>query len=125
MFEKIWSRHVVTEGPGGHSLIYVDRHLLHEGTTAAFARLEKRGSTVRRPDLCLATADHYLMTSPGTPTSDAEMQAMVNALGAHTKAQRIDYFPPGDPRRGIVHVIGPEQGATLPGITLVCGDSHT
>src|SRR3989454_4374790 len=125
MFEKIWARHVVAEGPGGHVLLYVDRHLLHEGTTAAFGRLAKSGRRVRRPDLSFATADHYVLTTPGTPTADAEVRAMVDSLGRHTTDQGIVYFGVGDPRRGIVHVIGPEQGLTVPGITLVCGDSHT
>ena len=125
MFEKIWARHVVAEGPGGHVLLYIDRHLLHEGTTAAFGRLTRSGRRVRRPDLSFATADHYLLTSPGSATSDAETRGMVEALGRHTADQRIVYFGVGDPRRGIVHVIGPEQGLTVPGITLVCGDSHT
>ena len=125
MFEKIWARHVVAEGPGGHVLLYVDRHLLHEGTTAAFGRLARSGRRVRRPDLSFATADHYLLTSPGSATSDAETRGMVEALERHTADQGILYFGVGDPRRGIVHVIGPEQGLTVPGITLVCGDSHT
>jgi 3-isopropylmalate/(R)-2-methylmalate dehydratase large subunit len=124
MFEKIWSRHVVTEGPGGHVLLYVDRHLLHEGSTSAFARLEKTGRRVRRPDLSFATADHYLLTS-GEPASDPEVRGMVEALDRHTKRLGIVYLGVGDARRGIVHVIGPEQGLTVPGITLVCGDSHT
>jgi 3-isopropylmalate/(R)-2-methylmalate dehydratase large subunit len=125
MFEKIWARHVVAEGPGGHVLLYIDRHLLHEGAAAAFGRLARSERRVRRPDLSFATADHYLLTSPGSPTSDAETRGMVEALGRHTADQRILYFGLGDPRRGIVHVIGPEQGLTLPGVTLVCGDSHT
>jgi 3-isopropylmalate/(R)-2-methylmalate dehydratase large subunit len=125
MFEKIWARHVVAEGPGGHVLLYVDRHLLHEGTTAAFGRLARSGRRVRRPDLSFATADHYVLTSPGTPTADDEIRNMVQALDRHTREQRIVYFGVGDARRGIVHVIGPEQGLTVPGITLVCGDSHT
>src|SRR5438128_2686816 len=125
MFDKIWARHVVAKGPGGHVLLYIDRHLLHEGTTAAFGRLAKSGRRVRRPDLSFATADHYVQTSPGTPTADAEVRAMVDSLGRHTTDQGIVYFGVGDPRRGIVHVIGPEQGLTVPGITLVCGDSHT
>jgi 3-isopropylmalate/(R)-2-methylmalate dehydratase large subunit len=126
MFEKIWARHVVVEGPGGHALLFVDRHLLHEGTTHAFARLARAGRRVRRPDLCLATADHYVPTTPpGTPIADPEVRAMIESLGRGTGDNGIVYFGPGDPRRGIVHVIGPEQGATLPGITLVCGDSHT
>ncbi len=125
MFEKIWSRHVVAEGPGGHVLLYIDRHLLHEGSTSAFARLAKSGRRVRRPDLTFATADHYVLTSPGSVAIDAEIRAMVESLGQHTREQGIVYFGVGDPRRGIVHIIGPEEGLTLPGITLVCGDSHT
>jgi 3-isopropylmalate/(R)-2-methylmalate dehydratase large subunit len=126
MFEKIWSRHVVTEGPGGQTLLYIDRHLLHEGSTSAFARLERSGRRVRRPDRCVATADHYLPTTPpGTPIPDAEVRGMIDALGRQTTARRIAYFGPGDARRGIVHIIGPEQGFTQPGILLVCGDSHT
>ena len=86
MFEKIWARHVVAEGPegpGGHVLLYVDRHLLHEGTTAAFGRLAKSGRRVRRPDLSVATADHYVLTSPGSPAPDAEVRGMVEALAAY------------------------------------------
>jgi len=125
MFEKIWSRHGVAEGPGGHVLLYIDRHLLHEGSTSAFGRLAKSGRAVRRPDLTFATADHYVLTSPGSPAPDAEVRSMVESLGQHTGQQGIVYFGVGDARRGIVHIIGPEQGLTLPGITLVCGDSHT
>jgi 3-isopropylmalate/(R)-2-methylmalate dehydratase large subunit len=125
MFEKIWSRHVVAEGPGGHVLLYIDRHLLHEGSTSAFGRLQKSGRRVRRPDLTFATADHYVLTSPGSPAPDEEIRGMVASLGQHTAQQGIVYFGVGDARRGIVHIIGPEQGLTLPGITLVCGDSHT
>jgi 3-isopropylmalate/(R)-2-methylmalate dehydratase large subunit len=125
MFEKIWSRHVVADGPGGHVLLYVDRHLLHEGSTSAFGRLEKSGRRARRPDLTFATADHYVLTSPGSPAPDEEIRGMVASLGQHTAQQGIVYFGVGDARRGIVHIIGPEQGLTLPGITLVCGDSHT
>ena len=125
MFEKIWTRHVVAGGPGGHALLYIDRHLLHEGSTHALGRLERAGRRVRRPDLSFATADHYVLTSPGSPAPDAEIKGMIESLARHTAAQDIAYFGVGDARRGIVHVIGPEQGLTLPGITLVCGDSHT
>jgi 3-isopropylmalate/(R)-2-methylmalate dehydratase large subunit len=126
MFAKIWDRHVVTEGPGGQTLLYIDRHLLHEGATSALARLARSGRRVRRPDLCVATADHYLPTTPpGTPIPDPEIRAMVDALARDTAAAEITYFGVGDARRGIVHVIGPEQGLTQPGIVLVCGDSHT
>jgi 3-isopropylmalate/(R)-2-methylmalate dehydratase large subunit len=125
MLDKIWARHVVAEGPGGHVLLYVDRHLLHEGSAAAFARLARAGRRVRRPDLCVATADHYVLTSPGAPAPDTEIAGMIDVLSTHTAAQEILLFGRGDARRGIVHVIGPEQGLTLPGILLVCGDSHT
>jgi len=125
MFDKIWARHVVATGPGDHTLLYVDRHLLHEGSAAAFARLARAGRRVRRPDLSVATADHYVLTSPGAPAPDAEIARMVASLSTHTAEQGIVLFGRGDARRGIVHVIGPEQGLTLPGAVLVCGDSHT
>ena len=126
MFEKIWSRHVVAEGPGGQALLYVDRHLLHEGSTHALARLERKGRPVRRPEACLATADHYVPTEPGAgPIANPEIRAMVADLDRHTRRLGITFFGRGEPRQGIVHVIGPEQGATQPGITLMCGDSHT
>jgi len=100
MFEKIWARHVVAEGPGGHVLLYVDRHLLHEGTTAAFGRLAKSGRRVRRPDLSFATADHYVLTSAGSPAPDAEVRGMVEALVRHTGDQHIVHVGVGDARRG-------------------------
>jgi 3-isopropylmalate/(R)-2-methylmalate dehydratase large subunit len=126
MFEKIWSAHVVAEGPGGQTLLFIDRHLLHEGSTHAFDRLQASGRTVRRPDLAVATADHYVPTTPlGAGVADAEVRGMLASFARHTRDRGIAYFGPGDARRGIVHVIGPEQGATQPGITLVCGDSHT
>ncbi len=126
MFDKIWLRHVVAEGPGGQTLLYIDRHLLHEGSTHAFDRLQQAGRRVRRPDLTFATADHYLPTTPpGTGIADAEIRGMVDSLTRHTRALGIGYFGVGDSRRGIVHVIGPEQGLTQPGLLMVCGDSHT
>ncbi|MGH7277682.1 MAG: aconitase family protein, partial [Candidatus Rokuibacteriota bacterium] len=126
MFDKIWSRHVVTEGPGGQTLLYIDRHLLHEGSTHAFGRLQTAGRRVRRPEFTFATADHYLpTTAPAAGIPDAEIRHMVDALTRHTGELGITYFGLGDDRRGIVHVIGPEQGLTQPGLVLVCGDSHT
>jgi 3-isopropylmalate/(R)-2-methylmalate dehydratase large subunit len=126
MFEKIWVRHVVAEGPGGQTLLYVDRHLLHEGSTHALERLERKGRPVRRPEACVATADHYVPTAPGAgEIADPEVRRMVADLGRHTGRLGITFFGRGEPRQGIVHVIGPEQGVTQPGILLVCGDSHT
>jgi 3-isopropylmalate/(R)-2-methylmalate dehydratase large subunit len=126
MFDKIWARHVVAEGPGGQTLLYIDRHLLHEGSTHALDRLQRAGRRVRRPDLTSATADHYLPTTPpGSGIPDAEIRGMVDSLTRHTGALGIEFFGVGDSRRGIVHVIGPEQGLTQPGLLMVCGDSHT
>jgi 3-isopropylmalate/(R)-2-methylmalate dehydratase large subunit len=126
MFDKIWDAHVVTEGPGGQTLLFIDRHLLHEGAVHAFDRLEAAGRAMRRADLALATADHYLPTTPpAAGIADAEVRGMLASLARHAGERGIAYLGPGDARRGIVHVIGPEQGVTQPGITLVCGDSHT
>jgi 3-isopropylmalate/(R)-2-methylmalate dehydratase large subunit len=126
LFEKIWSRHVVTEGPGGQTLLYVDRHLLHDGSFGAFERLARAGRRVRRADLCAATADHYVPTGPGSVALvEPEMRDKVEAVTRNTAANSITFFGPGDPRQGIIHLVGPEQGLTQPGLTLVCGDSHT
>jgi 3-isopropylmalate/(R)-2-methylmalate dehydratase large subunit len=126
MFDKIWSRHVVADGPGGQTLLYIDRHLLHEGASHAFARLRRAGRPLRRPEAMVATADHYVPTaSGGEADANPEIRGMVEALGREVGDLGITYFGPGDARQGIVHVIGPEQGLTQPGITLVCGDSHT
>jgi len=126
MLDKIWGDHVVASGPGGWDLIYIDRHLLHEGASAAFRRLEKKGLQLRRPDACVATTDHYVQTEPGRPLSDEpEIRSQVEGLAEGTRRVGVTHFGVGDARRGIVHVIGPEQGLTQPGITLVCGDSHT
>src|SRR5712664_936485 len=126
MFEKIWSRHVVAEGPGGQTLLYVDRHLLHDGSPEVFRRLRAAGRTVRRPRELVATADHYVPTGAGSEASaNEEIRGMVEALARNYRELEIMQFGPGDVRQGIVHVIGPEQGRTQPGIVLVCGDSHT
>jgi 3-isopropylmalate/(R)-2-methylmalate dehydratase large subunit len=126
MFEKIWARHVVHQGPGDWSLLYIDRHLLHEGASAAFERLARSGRRLRRPGASVATADHYVATTPGRwQAPEAEMREMVERLAESAPRQGITHFGVDDARRGIVHVIGPEQGITQPGITLVCGDSHT
>ncbi len=126
LFEKIWDRHVVTEQQG-QTLLYIDRHLCHDGSAAAFARLREAGLTVRRPQQTFATPDHY------TPTHTADLDALADpkakeiatVIEANSKEFGITVFPWGDERQGIAHVVGPEQGITLPGITLVCGDSHT
>jgi 3-isopropylmalate/(R)-2-methylmalate dehydratase large subunit len=117
---------VVAEGPGGQTLLYIDRHLLHEGSTHAFERLGRSGRRVRRAAAMVATADHYVpTTNRSEPIPDAEVRGMEAALRRATSDSDITYFAPEDARQGIVHVIGPEQGLTQPGITLICGDSHT
>ena len=126
LFQKIWDRHVVRSGPGDWSLLYIDRHLLHEGATSAWNRLAKGGRRFRRPERSIATPDHYTSTDPaGALSPEPEIRAMVDKLTASAPGQHVTLFRVGDARRGIVHVIGPEQGFTQPGITLVCGDSHT
>ena len=126
LFDKIWERHVVAEDRGGRALLYVDRHLLHDGSFHAFTQIRETGRTVRRPDLCFATADHYVPTKNLAGVSmEVKLKTKIDALAENAGAHKIVNFPLGDARRGIVHVVGPEQGITLPGVTLVCGDSHT
>jgi 3-isopropylmalate/(R)-2-methylmalate dehydratase large subunit len=126
MFEKVWGRHVVATGPGGRALLYVDRHLVHEGSFHAFEMLRQAGRRVLRPDLTVAVADHYVPTAPASDGSVApEIRGKVDELSRNAGAWRIPHLGLGDPRQGIVHVIGPEQGLSLPGLTMVCGDSHT
>ncbi len=126
LFDKIWRRHEVARDPGGRTLLYIDRHLLHEGSFHAFAQLRESGRKVRRPDLTFATADHYVPTvnPPGVVMAD-RYKSKIDGLAENASRHHIVHFGLGDVRRGIVHVVGPEQGITLPGATLVCGDSHT
>ncbi|QBM75642.1 3-isopropylmalate dehydratase large subunit [Sphingomonas sp. AAP5] len=133
LYEKIWADHVVEQREDGTCLIYIDRHLVHEVTSPqAFSGLRANGRTVRRPDLTLAVPDHNLPTtarrdSAGRPLpiADPESAAQLDALTRNTADFGIDYIDALAPAQGIVHVVGPEQGFTLPGTTLVCGDSHT
>ena len=133
LYEKIWDAHVVERRPDGTCLIYIDRHLVHEVTSPqAFEGLRAAGRKVRRPDLVLAVADHNLPTTPrlnanGGPIviADPESAEQLAALEANVEEFDIRYFESTAPEQGIVHVVGPEQGFTLPGTTVVCGDSHT
>ena len=133
LYDKIWDAHVVETRDDGTSLIYIDRHLVHEVTSPqAFEGLRAAGRTVRRPDLTLAVPDHNLPTTPRRdaagrriPIADAESAQQLAALEANAPAAGIRYIDAVSPNQGIVHVVGPEQGFTLPGTTLVCGDSHT
>ena len=133
LYEKIWADHVVERRDDGTCLIYIDRHLVHEVTSPqAFAGLRAAGRPVRRPDLTLAVPDHNLPTTPRMdaagrmlPIADPASAGQLAALRANVAEFGVPYIDALDARQGIVHVIGPEQGFTLPGATLVCGDSHT
>ena len=133
LYEKIWDAHVVDQRDDGTALIYIDRHLVHEVTSPqAFEALRLAGRKVRRPDLTLAVPDHNLPTTARLdakgnkiPIADPASAAQLEALEANAPAFGIKYIGASDINQGIVHVIGPEQGFTLPGTTMVCGDSHT
>jgi 3-isopropylmalate/(R)-2-methylmalate dehydratase large subunit len=125
--EKIWDAHVVHAAEGEPDLLFIDLHLIHEVTSPqAFDGLRLAGRTVRRPDLTVATADHNVPTTDiDQPVADPISARQLNVLDANTAEYGITCFPMGHPNQGIVHVIGPEQGWTQPGMTIVCGDSHT
>ena len=126
LFDKIWRRHLVRE-ERGTALLYIDLHLVHEVTSPqAFESLRLAGRTVRRPDLTVATMDHNVPTTdPSLPIADQTAKRQMDTLVANCREFGIPCFGMGDPRQGIVHIIGPELGLTQPGMTIVCGDSHT
>jgi len=125
--QKVWDRHLVHSAPGEPDLLYIDLHLVHEVTSPqAFDGLRLSGRSVRRPDLTVATEDHNVPTADiDQPIADPISARQVAVLRENTAEFGIVNFPMGDPGQGIVHVIAPEQGRTLPGMTVVCGDSHT
>ncbi|QGG94689.1 3-isopropylmalate dehydratase large subunit [Actinomarinicola tropica] len=125
--EKIWDRHVVHRGDGEPDLLYIDLHLVHEVTSPqAFDGLRMNGRTVRRPDLTVATEDHNVPTADiDQPIADPISRTQVETLRRNAAEFGVTLHPMGTPGQGIVHVIGPEQGLTQPGMTIVCGDSHT
>jgi len=127
IIEKIWDNHIVSERPGAPALLYIDLHLVHEVTSPqAFDGLRARGLKVRRPDLTIATTDHSTPTTPRSfPIVDKVAAAQVARLEANCQEFGIRCFGLASEQQGIVHVIGPEQGMTQPGMTMVCGDSHT
>ena len=127
LFDKIWDSHVVSRQDDGTCLIYIDRHLVHEVTSPqAFEGLRLNGRKVRRPDGTLAVADHNVPTTDrSVGIADAESKLQVDTLTRNCEEFGIELFEMNDIRQGIVHIIGPEQGFTLPGTTIVCGDSHT
>jgi 3-isopropylmalate/(R)-2-methylmalate dehydratase large subunit len=125
LFRKVWDEHLVAEGDDAPSLLYVDLHLVHEVTSPqAFEALRVAGRAVRRPDLTVATMDHNVPTLDG-PITDSLARAQLEALRKNCDDFGVRLFATGSGREGIVHVIGPELGLTQPGLTIVCGDSHT
>src|SRR5437870_12937302 len=127
LYDKIWDDHVVDEQPDGTCLIYIDRHLVHEVTSPqAFEGLRTTGRKVRAPEKTLAVVDHNVPTTDRSkPNEDPESITQIEALAQNVREFGIEYYDEFDRRQGIVHIIGPEQGFTLPGTTIVCGDSHT
>lgn len=127
LFDKVWASHVVHQDPDGPALLYIDLHLVHEVTSPqAFESISMSNRSVRRPDLTLATIDHGVPTTPRDQGIDDPMSAkQIDTLRRNTRETGIELFDIDDKRQGIVHVIGPEQGVTQPGMTIVCGDSHT
>src|SRR5947199_384665 len=129
MFDKIWDAHVVRDVPGESTILYIDRHLVHEMTSPqAFAGLRLAGRTVHRPDATIAVLDHNVPTVPGRRMLDVVDKDSLECLTTMERNSRefgLTFYDIADARQGIVHIIGPEQGLTLPGMTIVCGDSHT
>src|ERR1700753_1067999 len=127
LYEKIWDAHVVHEEPGQPSLIYIDRHLIHEGTSPqAFAGLKAAKRKVRRPELTFAAMDHSVSTKDRLlPVVDEDARNQFEALARNCEENGVHLFDMHSKNQGIIHVIGPELGITQPGQTIVCGDSHT
>ena len=128
LYDKIWDAHVVARNPVGASILYIDQHLVHEVTSApAFDALERENHAVRRPEATLAVADHNIPTHVGRSdeTDDTHAALQLRLIRKYSSSHRFAYYGYDDPRQGIVHVVGPEQGLTQPGMVIVCGDSHT
>lgn len=127
LFDKVWDVHIVKKLPGGHDQLYIDRHYCHEVTSPqAFDGLRKRGLKVMRPERTICSPDHNIPTkNQHLRIEDEYSRIPVDTLTKNAKDFQLTIFSIGDPRNGIIHVIGPEQGLTLPGMTIVCGDSHT
>jgi 3-isopropylmalate/(R)-2-methylmalate dehydratase large subunit len=126
LIDKLWAAHEVVRREDGETLLWVDRHYVHEGSFHAFSRLAERGAAVAEPRLTFAVADHYVPTRGARDAiANPEIARMVRQVEENTARHEITLFGLNDPRQGIVHVVGPEQGLTLPGLLIVCGDSHT
>src|SRR6187551_3799288 len=126
LIDKLWLAHEIVRREDGQSLLWVDRHYVHEGSFHAFNRLAERGVAVAEPGLTFGVADHYVPTRGSRhDIANPELARMVRQVEENTAKHGIKLFGLDDPRQGIVHVVGPEQGLTLPGLLIVCGDSHT
>lgn len=125
LLDKLWAAHEIDQRSDGTSLLWVDRHLVHEGSHHAFAKLQQRSLKVAEPALTFAVADHYVPTQNRLHIADASIARMIKTLRDNACAHGIRMFGLDDPRQGIVHVIGPELGLTTPGLMINCGDSHT
>ena len=125
LIDKLWDAHAVTTREDGQTLLFIDRHILHEGSFHAFDQLKARGAKLARPDLTFGIADHYVPTRPASSLANPEAAGMIEQLDRNARDFGFLAFGRFDPRQGIVHVAMPEQGLTLPGLSLVCGDSHT
>src|SRR5437764_3653919 len=126
LFDKLWAAHEIARREDGEALLWVDRHYVHEGSFNAFGQLKARGARVAEPGLTFGVADHYVPTRGSRHHIDnPDLARMVRMLEDNTAEHGIALFGLEDPRQGIVHVVGPEQGLTLPGLLIVCGDSHT
>jgi 3-isopropylmalate/(R)-2-methylmalate dehydratase large subunit len=126
LIDKLWAAHEVVRREDGDSLLWVDRHFVHEGSFHAFAKLAERGVKVAEPGLTFGVADHYVPTRGSRHAiANPELARMVRQVEENTAKHGVKLFGLDDPRQGIVHVVGPEQGLTLPGLLIVCGDSHT
>ena len=125
LFDKLWEAHQVLRREDGACLLWVDRHLVHEGSHHAFAKLAERGLPVAEPALTIGVVDHYAPTRNRDRIADPDIARMIRTLEENTARHGIRCFGMRDPRQGIVHVMGPEQGLTLPGLLINCGDSHT
>src|SRR4026207_151399 len=126
LIDKLWAMHEIVRRDDGASLLWVDRHYVHEGSFHAFSQMKGRGRSVAEPQLTFGVADHYVPTRDrDSGIANPDIAAMVRNLEANTGDNQITLFGLRDPRQGIVHVVGPEQGLTLPGLLIVCGESHT
>ena len=126
LIDKLWAAHEIVRREDGEALLWVDRHYVHEGSFHAFSRLAERGVPVAEPGLTFGVADHYVPTRGSRhDIANPEIARMVRQLEENTARHHVKLFGLDDPRQGIVHVVGPEQGLTLPGLLIVCGDSHT